>query len=164
MRRKERIVEYLRSRRPVSRSTWESDIAKMQDLDLSRTFHPDPQLPVVPSEEEIRQVLIRTNKLTVEQELNCGACGYKSCREKAIAVCNGIAEVEMCLPYMIEKLQVTVTSLHQSYEQLADAHTQLVRSERLASMGQMAAGIAHEVNNPLGSVLIYAHLLREHPD
>jgi two-component system, NtrC family, sensor kinase len=164
LRRKERIVEYLRSRRPVSRATWKSVIAGMQDLDLSRTFHPDPQLPVDPSEEEIRQVLIRTNKLTEEQELNCGACGYRSCREKAIAVCNGIAEVEMCLPYMIEKLQVTISSLHQSYEQLADAHTQLVRSERLASMGQMAAGIAHEVNNPLGAVLIYAHLLREHPE
>jgi len=164
LRRKERIVEYLRSRRPVSRATWESDMEGMKDLDLSRTYHPDPQLPVVPSEEEIRQVLIRTNKLTVEQELNCGACGYKSCREKAIAVCNGIAEVEMCLPYMIEKLQVTVNSLHQSYEQLADAQTQLVRSERLASMGQMAAGIAHEVNNPLGAVLIYAHLLREHSE
>lgn len=139
-------------------------MAGMQDLDLSRTFHPDPQMPIVPSEEQIRQVLIRTNKLTVDQELNCGACGYKSCREKAIAVCNGIAEVEMCLPYTIEKLQVTISSLHQSYEQLADAHTQLVRSERLASMGQMAAGIAHEVNNPLGAVLIYAHLLREHPE
>jgi two-component system, NtrC family, sensor kinase len=164
LRRKERIVEYLRSRRPVSQAAWESAIEQMRDLDLSRTYHPDPQLPVVPSEEEIRQVLIRTNKLTVEQELNCGACGYKSCREKAIAVCNGIAEVEMCLPYMIEKLQVTITSLHQSYDQLADAHTQLVRSERLASMGQMAAGIAHEVNNPLGAVLIYAHLLREHPE
>ena len=36
----------------------------------------------------------------IEDQLNCGACGYKSCREKAIAVINGMAEVEMCLPYM----------------------------------------------------------------
>ena len=66
----------------------------------------------------------------------------------------------MCLPYMIEKLEATVTSLHQSYEKLTETQTQLIRSERLASMGQMAAGIAHEVNNPLGTILIYSHLLQ----
>ena len=117
-----------------------------------------------PTEADIRQILARTNKYTPEQELNCGACGYKSCREKAAAVFNGVAEVEMCLPYMIEKLEDTVTSLHQSYEKLTETQTQLIRSERLASMGQMAAGIAHEVNNPLGTILIYAHLMRDNPD
>ena len=161
LRRKERIVEYLRSRRPVARSQWESALKSLSDLDLGRTFQADPQARAVPSDEEIRSVLARTNKFTREQELNCGACGYKSCREKAVAVWNGVAEVEMCLPYMIEKLEATVTSLHRSYDKLTEAQTQLVRSERLASMGQMAAGIAHEVNNPLGTILIYAHLLQD---
>lgn len=162
LRRKERVVEYLHARRPVSRSSWEGVMKSLEDVDFSRSFRPDPQLHPVPSEDEIRQILARTNKFTPQQELNCGACGYKSCREKAIAVWNGVAEVEMCLPYMIEKLEAMVTSLHQSYEKLTETQTQLIRTERLASMGQMAAGIAHEVNNPLGTILIYSHLLREH--
>jgi two-component system, NtrC family, sensor kinase len=162
LRRKERIVEYLHARRPVSRISWESAMKSLSDLDLSRSFTPDPQSYGVPEEEDIRRILERTNKFSPQQELNCGACGYKSCREKAIAVWNGAAEVEMCLPYMIEKLEAMVTTLHQSYEKLSETQTQLIRTERLASMGQMAAGIAHEVNNPLGTILIYSHLLREH--
>lgn len=53
-----------------------------------------------PSEEEIREILARIGKKTPEDELNCGSCGYNSCREKAIAVYRGMAEVEMCMPYM----------------------------------------------------------------
>lgn len=54
----------------------------------------------IPSEEEIRQILARVGKTSPDDELNCGSCGYDSCREKAIAVYNGFAELEMCLPYM----------------------------------------------------------------
>jgi len=52
------------------------------------------------TEEEIQQVLERTGKYDLQQQLNCGACGYDSCREKAIAVVLGMAEPEMCIPYM----------------------------------------------------------------
>jgi len=53
-----------------------------------------------PSEAEIRRILERTGKVRDEDQLNCGACGYASCREKAIAVLSGLAESEMCIPYM----------------------------------------------------------------
>lgn len=53
-----------------------------------------------PTEEDIRAILAKTDKLSPSDELNCGACGYDSCREKAIAVFRGLAEVEMCIPYM----------------------------------------------------------------
>jgi len=52
------------------------------------------------SEEQIRKVLEQTGKAAPENQLNCGACGYHSCREKAIAVVRGMAEPEMCIPYM----------------------------------------------------------------
>ena len=52
------------------------------------------------SEEEIERVLLMTGKTEASHLLNCGACGYQSCREKAIAVLSGMAESEMCLPYM----------------------------------------------------------------
>ncbi|HOP73445.1 MAG TPA: [Fe-Fe] hydrogenase large subunit C-terminal domain-containing protein [Bacillota bacterium] len=58
-----------------------------------------------PTEEEIREILSRTGKYTAEDELNCGACGYNSCREKAVAVAKGMAEVDMCIPYMREKAE-----------------------------------------------------------
>ena len=65
----------------------------------------------------------------------------------------------MCLPNTIDQLRVALKEVEQSKEQLANAQEALMHSEKLASMGQLAAGIAHEVNNPLGVVLMYAHLL-----
>ena len=52
------------------------------------------------SEEQITEVLRRVDKYTVDDELNCGACGYATCREKAIATLKGMAEATMCIPYM----------------------------------------------------------------
>ncbi|MBW7572078.1 [Fe-Fe] hydrogenase large subunit C-terminal domain-containing protein [Caproiciproducens faecalis] len=53
-------------------------------------------------EEKIRSVLASTGKTTPEKELNCGCCGYNTCREKAIAVLQGKANINMCIPYMRE--------------------------------------------------------------
>jgi PAS domain S-box-containing protein len=58
-----------------------------------------------PSEEEIRAVLVKTGKHSPADELNCGACGYSSCREKAVAVLQGKAEVEMCIPYLTSQAE-----------------------------------------------------------
>lgn len=70
---------------------------------LDKNFYPRPISNPVPSEEKIQEILHSTGKYTKEQELNCGACGYSSCREKAIAVALGKAEIDMCLPYAFEK-------------------------------------------------------------
>ena len=56
----------------------------------------------VPDEKDIREILAKIGKFSKEDELNCGACGYNNCREKAIAVCNKKAELHMCVPYMRE--------------------------------------------------------------
>ncbi len=58
-----------------------------------------------PSEEEIRAILIKIGKSSIEDEQNCGACGYNSCREKAIATFRGLAEPNMCIPYMRSKAE-----------------------------------------------------------
>ena len=101
------------------------------------------------------------NKYGPEDELDCGACGYDSCRHHAVAIWQGLAEVEMCLPYSVEELRKTVDELQQSNLSLETTKEALVKSEKLASMGQLAAGIAHEVNNPLGILLLHANLLLE---
>jgi iron only hydrogenase large subunit-like protein/uncharacterized Fe-S cluster-containing protein len=67
--------------------------------ELATRFAPvTPERPV--SEEQIRRVLEITGKAREEDQLNCGACGYANCRQKAIAVIRGMAEPEMCIPYM----------------------------------------------------------------
>ena len=64
-------------------------------LDTSRVFD-------IPDEQTIREILCKIGKDTPDKELNCGFCGYPSCREKAIAVYQHKAQLYMCLPYMTE--------------------------------------------------------------
>jgi signal transduction histidine kinase/Pyruvate/2-oxoacid:ferredoxin oxidoreductase delta subunit len=140
---------------------WLDDMVQFADLDLSRRYHANDQRIPLPETRELTATLERMGKFKAEDELNCGACGYATCREHASAICEGLAESEMCLPFTIDQLQTAVKELENSREQLADTQEALLQSEKMASMGQLAAGIAHEVNNPLGVVLMYAHLLLE---
>ncbi len=56
-------------------------------------------------EREIEAILHKTGKMKPEDELNCGSCGYATCREKAWAVYNGYADIEICLPYMRQRAE-----------------------------------------------------------
>jgi signal transduction histidine kinase/Fe-S-cluster-containing hydrogenase component 2 len=158
--RRSRVSAYVRERiRRTFDSGWRSAADRFPDLDLTRSFRDNDQRIPVPFEQEIRQIMAKMGKREPADELNCGACGYESCRDHAIAIFKGLAESEMCLPNTIEQLRMKMLELATSNEKLASTQEQLMHSERLASMGQLAAGIAHEVNNPLGVVLMYAHLL-----
>ncbi|MBN1437142.1 MAG: 4Fe-4S binding protein [Sedimentisphaerales bacterium] len=159
--RRSRVSQYVRERlRVFDKNAWRRDIHRFTKIDLHREFadSDDQRLPI-PSKEKINEVMARMGKFCPADELNCGACGYETCVDHAIAILKGLAESEMCLPNTIEQLRSTVKELAVSNEQLADTQEALLNSEKLASMGQLAAGIAHEVNNPLGVVLMYAHLL-----
>ncbi len=139
--------------------TWHKYVERLSELDLSRKFTPYDQRIKPPDEEAIRRILAKIGKYRPEDELNCGACGYDSCREHAIAIHKGLAESEMCLPFTIEELHRANKDLAYSNDQLATTREALIQSEKMASMGQLAAGIAHEINNPLGVVLMYSHLM-----
>lgn len=133
-----------------------------QQLDLSRTYEADEQtLGEYATEEELQEILHRMGKFKPEDFLNCGACGYDTCLDHARAVYAGLADSDMCLPYTIEQLRKAYKELEISHRSLEEAKEALERSERLASMGQLAAGIAHEVNNPLSTLLLHAKLLLE---
>ena len=58
-----------------------------------------------PTEEQIRDVLKKMGKTRPEDELNCGSCGYDTCREKAEAVFQGKAEISMCLPFLKDRAE-----------------------------------------------------------
>ena len=62
------------------------------------------KLPM-PSEVEISSALRQMGKFRASDELNCGSCGYNTCREKAVAICQGKAEISMCLPYLKDKAE-----------------------------------------------------------
>jgi two-component system NtrC family sensor kinase len=128
-------------------------------LILSRAYDPDDQRLPEPTEDEIREILARTNKFFPEDELNCGACGYPTCRAKAVAVHCGMAEDAMCLPFMIDQAERVCIELNVPWSEMRDVHRHIINTEKLASMGQMAAGVAHELNNPLSTILLYTHIL-----
>lgn len=69
---------------------------------ISRSFEAKNISNDIPTEEEIRSILKHIGKFSKEQELNCGSCGYPTCREKAIAVYQKKADLYMCLAYMTD--------------------------------------------------------------
>ena len=74
-------------------------------LELKKGFSSIAHKLPEPTETEIYSVLRQMGKFRPEQELNCGSCGYNTCREKAIAICQGKAEISMCLPYLKDKAE-----------------------------------------------------------
>ena len=74
-------------------------------LEMKKGFSSIAHKAAEPTESEIYSVLRQMGKFRPEQELNCGSCGYNTCREKAIAICQGKAEISMCLPYLKDKAE-----------------------------------------------------------
>ena len=74
-----------------------------RDAVLRKAFIIDRVGVPQPGEEEIRAVLRQLGKTKPEHELNCGTCGYDTCREKAAAVIAGKADLMMCLPFLMDK-------------------------------------------------------------
>jgi uncharacterized Fe-S cluster-containing protein len=78
---------------------------RAKDVSFYKPFCDRSHHEPMPTAEQINQILSQIGKTKPEDELNCGACGYSNCREKAIAVYQGKAELTMCIPYMHEKAQ-----------------------------------------------------------
>ena len=80
-------------------------VAQPESDELRKHFEPIERRYGTPSEDEIADILRKMGKTKPEDELNCGSCGYDTCREKAIAIYHGKAEISMCLPYLKEKAE-----------------------------------------------------------
>ena len=81
------------------------EVAQPKADEMKKNFEYIEQRYLKPSEMEILSVLRQMGKFKPSQELNCGSCGYNTCREKAIAVCQGKAEISMCLPFLKDKAE-----------------------------------------------------------
>ncbi len=75
------------------------------EVDFSTEYKPLANVLKTPSEDEIRKILTHIFKYKKEDEINCGACGYSTCREKAIAIYNGLTDPEFCMPYLKNKAE-----------------------------------------------------------
>lgn len=81
------------------------EVAQPEISEIKKNFEFIERRSSVPSDTEIRDILRQMGKFKPEHELNCGSCGYDTCREKAIAIYQGKAEISMCLPYLRDKAE-----------------------------------------------------------
>lgn len=81
------------------------DIAPASSAEMRKGFEVIQPHLEKPDEYEIRDALREMGKFKPSDELNCGSCGYNTCREKAIAIIQGKAEISMCLPYLKDKAE-----------------------------------------------------------
>ena len=80
-------------------------VEQPDSLQLKKQFVPISTAAEMPSEAQIAEILRKMGKTRPEDELNCGSCGYDTCRAKAVAIFQGKAEISMCLPYLKDKAE-----------------------------------------------------------
>lgn len=81
------------------------EVDELKDGQIRKEFEFIGRKAVEPSESEIRTIMQQMGKIKAEDELNCGSCGYNTCREKAVAIFNGKAEISMCLPFLKDRAE-----------------------------------------------------------
>ena len=81
------------------------DVTQPDNASIKKQFTYIEHRLQMPSETEIYNVLRQMGKFKPSDELNCGSCGYNTCREKAVAICQGKAEISMCLPFLKDKAE-----------------------------------------------------------
>ncbi|MCI9449856.1 MAG: histidine kinase [Clostridiales bacterium] len=81
------------------------DVAQPDKVALHKNFTAIDRKLGMPTDGEIRDILRQMGKMKPSDELNCGSCGYNTCREKAVAIYQGKAEISMCLPYLKDKAE-----------------------------------------------------------
>lgn len=143
--RQAEVKSYARKRlKKLDKKEWEKALKKHSEIDLSRTFKSDDQRLAHPSEEEIKEIMDDL-KNDCDDDAGCGACGYDSCREFAIAIAKGLATREMCNHYTSRNRQEYIQSLKISNDKLAQAEKALRESEKRAQAEKESAKEASEI-------------------
>jgi len=144
----------------LDKDKWKKDMEKWSKLDFSRTFRNDDQRIEEPPEEAVQEVLKIIGKDSSDEEINCGACGYLSCRDFAITVAKGLAIPEMCHTFNIRNKQEYIETLRQTNRKLAETKKALKESEELARREKEIAQSASDMMNnmleklPTGVVIV----------
>lgn len=144
----------------LDRSRWEKDMEKWLKLDFSRTFTPDDRRIPEPPAEAVAEVLKIIGKDNPDEEVNCGACGYMSCRDFASTVAKGLAVPEMCHTFNLRNKQEYIETLRHTNRKLAETKKALKESEELARREKDIAQNASDMMNnmleklPTGVVIV----------
>ncbi len=160
-RRRALVARYAEKRvKVLDIALWQENMDKWLNLDFSRSFTPNDQRIPEPPEEAINEVLRIVGKNNPEEELNCGACGYMSCRDFASTVAKGLAIPEMCHTFNLRNKQEYIETLRQTNRKLADTKKALKESEELALREKEIAQNASDMMNnmleklPTGVVMV----------
>lgn len=95
----------VKTRQAAGTTIYDEDYRVPETLDYSTTFQTKRVFRLEPTKAQIEAVLRQMDKFSPEDELNCGMCGYSTCREKARAVLFGKAEIDMCMPYIRKRAE-----------------------------------------------------------
>ncbi len=144
----------------LDKKQWQKDIDRWSQLDFSRSFSPNDQRIPEPPQEAVNEVLKIIGKENPDEEINCGACGYQSCRDFASTVAKGLAVPEMCHTFNLRNKQEYIETLRQTNRKLAETKKALKESEELARRENEIAQTASDMMNnmleklPTGVVII----------
>lgn len=139
---------------------WQKNMNKWSKLNFSRTFTPNDQRIPDPPQEAIDEILKIIGKHNPDDEINCGACGYSSCRDFASTVAKGLAVPEMCHTFNLRNKQEYIETLRQTNRKLAETKEALKESEELARREKEIAQSASDMMNnmleklPTGVVIV----------
>jgi Na+-translocating ferredoxin:NAD+ oxidoreductase RNF subunit RnfB len=131
----------------LDKAQWQKDMERWSKLDFSRTFTPNDQTIPEPPEETVKEVLKIIGKENRDEEIDCGACGYMSCREFAVTVAKGLAVPEMCHTFNLRNKQEYIETLRQTNKKLADTKRALKESEEIALREKEIAQNASDMMN-----------------
>jgi len=131
--RRSLVISYTKKRmKNWNKDEWEKNVNEYEKLNFSREYVNRDTRMAPPPEDKVQEVLKKLGKDGTENQAGCGACGYSSCREFAVAVCNGLARMDMCHTYAIENKQDYIKKLKSTNEKLANTKNALKESEATA--------------------------------
>lgn len=159
------VTEYANKRlKAFKPKAFEKSVEKYSGLDLGCSFKANDQRIAMPPSEKIEEILKVIGKHGSNPFLGCGACGYESCHDFAVAVAKGLAKPEMCLTYNLRNQNEYIRTLKSTNDKLAKTETALKDSEKAARREQQSAQDANEIITamlqklPSGVVIVDEHL------
>jgi PAS domain-containing protein len=133
-------------------------LPRSSSLDIRSAYAPAPAAPERCTEAQIREALRQVGKLSREDELNCGGCGYNSCREFAAALLCQKAERAMCVTYMrklaLKKANALIQKMPSAVVIVNDAMRIIELNAAFAALFGRAGGAPTDARPPLEGVLL----------